>query len=252
MTDQGGVATNEANAAQAGGALQPISGVLVEIVYDDGEDQKSARRITCKRVRSHGGRLYLDAVCHERRAFRTFRVDRVLEVLDLQTGEVLAGGAFVQAFRLDEVTQGAETWGLERSRRYDLLSGIKLLAFIARCDGEWHPLEADVISEFVRDWWDDWGYPGEPPIESIMAYARKLSPTPDDFFTVLRRVNHNRRSARLLLPSIAAVVDADGQIESEEHRWLLEVQAYLAELERLHLEDIMGAEADGLVTHRIS
>lgn len=210
--------------------LRPIAGLLVEIVYTDSKGACAARRITCQKVRSERGRLFLDAVCHERKGFRSFRVDRIGQIIDMETGEIIEAAAFVGTFRLDDARADVEGWGLHREERYHLIAGLKLLTFMARCDGEWHPFEGDVISEFILDFWDARDQPGNPPSQEIMAYARKLSPLPQDFYTSLRRIARNGSLTRLVLPAVGAVIDADGLIHSEEHRWFVELREYLSSL----------------------
>jgi len=55
------------------------------IEYRDSEGNESQREIT---VRSISG-IRIKALCHSRRALRTFRADRMSIVIDMETGEAL-------------------------------------------------------------------------------------------------------------------------------------------------------------------
>lgn len=60
---------------------------VVAFTYEDSSGDISYRRVTVHSVSS----IYLKGECHERRAERTFRVDRVIgELTDCETGEVMS------------------------------------------------------------------------------------------------------------------------------------------------------------------
>lgn len=78
--------TEGAASGQVGG---PELGDEFEITYQDAKGQESVREVEYRSVRDKGGRKYLNAYCHSRHAFRTFRVDRIRSAINLRTGEIL-------------------------------------------------------------------------------------------------------------------------------------------------------------------
>src|ERR1700754_2186121 len=56
------------------GHAEPVSGYCCIITYSDIRGRISQRRITCQKMSSAGGVLYIYAYCHEREAVRQFRV----------------------------------------------------------------------------------------------------------------------------------------------------------------------------------
>ncbi|MGE4085964.1 MAG: WYL domain-containing protein [Vicinamibacterales bacterium] len=70
-----------------------FTATLVAIDYVDAAGAGSSRRITIRSIRDEGGHFAVGAVCHERRAFRRFRSDRIGELRDLSTGEIFDDAA---------------------------------------------------------------------------------------------------------------------------------------------------------------
>lgn len=239
--------------------LPPIAGLFIQIEYQDAAGVQTARRITCRDICQSGANRLLRAHCHERDALRSFRIDRIRIVVDPETGEVLEPTAFFAAYVSAEqdafatylvVRPGRERStsvaafdDLSNAQRYDLIAGLKVLSFLAHCDADWHLFEDEEIAKFVWEWWAGQGLDAEPDIGGIMAYVRRLRPRPDDFYVSLKRASRNRRLGDLLLRAVTAVVEADGEIRSAEHRWVCELQGYLAELAGARLAEFVRPEA---------
>ncbi len=60
-----------------------------EMVYKDANGKKSHRDIIFRGLENKNERQYLTAICMKKRAFRTFRVDRIQSLHSLDTGEIL-------------------------------------------------------------------------------------------------------------------------------------------------------------------
>lgn len=67
----------------------PMSGA-VDIAYTDVKGQCSERYIEAKSLEARAGHLYLWGWCEQRQAMRSFRVDRIREMNDGETGEIIA------------------------------------------------------------------------------------------------------------------------------------------------------------------
>lgn len=208
--------------------LEPIAGTCVEIVYVDSKGREAARRITCRSVVASKGLMYLDAYCHERDAPRRFRCDRIQEVIDVETGECLAGDDFLAEYRVDRQATAGLTYGLSIKEHSRFLNALRVLAFMSRCDHEWHPLEMAEIENFIASYWLRLEVIGEPPMDDILRKVRRMSPQPEEFFVALQSVAEHPKLARLTRERLRDVVAADGIIASEETFWGSKVDAYLS------------------------
>lgn len=72
----------------------------IELLYEDARGNESSRVVTIRHVLGDDPEEpeYIVGVCELRRSLRRFRLDRVIEVTDLETGEVLEEGAAVVAW----------------------------------------------------------------------------------------------------------------------------------------------------------
>jgi hypothetical protein len=213
------------------GGAEPISGYCCIITYGDARGRLSQRRVTCQRLSSAGGVLYIYAYCHERGALRQFRVDRIESIADLH-GEVLEDDpqVFFSEFNIDSAQTPKLGWGLPVNQRADLIAGLNALVFMARCDKEWHPAEREMIEAFVTSYWLRSEITGEPPIDDIMAHTDRLSPDPEVFFVSLARCQDRRILAATIRRNIQNVIVADGVIRDEEHFWGTRVDEYFRTL----------------------
>ncbi len=216
-----------------------ISGFLSVISYD-GED----RLITGRRYIAKGDLRYVGAICHSARGYRLFRCDRIAAVYDATTGEHLGDGAFFERFRVDGGTKAAATFGLSASRAKLLVAGLNILAYVARCDGEWHPLEVSPIERFVFALWDLKGWTEELQLDAIMAHAMRLAPDSETFYRSLELYFRSRGSTELLMRSIGILIRADGIVAEQEVRLLNELTEFMAEVRDRadQMAEINGAE----------
>ncbi|WP_199554176.1 WYL domain-containing protein [Sandaracinobacteroides hominis] len=212
-----------------GGELDAIAGVCVEIVYCDSKGREAARRITCRTLTEAKGLTYLDAYCHEREAFRRFRCDRILEVVQLDTGECLVCDEFLNDYRIDRRAEGGISWGMDVRTYARFLNALRVLVFMGRCDHQWHPLEVDEIEHFIASYWMRTERPGEPPIDDMLAKARRMAPMPEEFFVALQSIAEDARLVRIIRPFLRSVVEADGMLADEEMFWGTKVDVFLAE-----------------------
>src|SRR5690606_1707583 len=104
------------------------------------------RLVLCRRLNSKAGTLYLDAFCYVRERPRSFRADRIRSLVDHETGEVHSpGSSYLELYLPNSVSAAPFRYGLPPTQFADFNAALNVLAFMARCDGKWHPLEADAI-----------------------------------------------------------------------------------------------------------
>lgn len=188
------------------------------ITYVDAAGAPSRRRITVRQLLGKPPVMLL-AFCHERGAMRHFRLDRIEEAVDPETGEVHALDA------LGALIEGAGFAPVDP----DLRRAINVLVFLMRCDGldhpaEWEAIDQALASYLLRFGGDDVAHAG------ALRMARQVAPDADDFLIGMRSFTHSDRVGdlgRWLRQSTIALIDADGQHSKEEFAWMTEVTEFL-------------------------
>ncbi|RZF64296.1 hypothetical protein EWE75_12175 [Sphingomonas populi] len=203
---------------------QPITAFVCIIDY-----QGEIRLITCRRFDIIGENGYVGAICHVASGYRQFRCDRIGSVADAVTGEILGDGSYFNRYAPTTKRAPAATWGLTPARKSHLVAGLTVLAFMARCDGVWHPLETESIEAFICSMWMRKEWEGDPPVVDIINHAQRLSPTSGDFFRALERYVGNKSSAAILRNAVRDLICADGVICDAESGWALELDSFLAD-----------------------
>ncbi|WP_294302753.1 hypothetical protein [uncultured Sphingomonas sp.] len=202
--------------------VHPISAFVCLIDY-----KEETRFISCRSFDVIGEYGYVGAICHTANGYRQFRTDRITAVSDAHTGEVLGDGSYFDRFEPRSVRRSAPTWGLPPARKALLVAGLNVLAFMARCDGRWHPLEIAPLERFIYSLWLRKEWDGDPPVGEIMAHAQRLAPDTETFFKALNYYARSKSSTAILKNAVADVIVADGEICGDEHEWVSELNSYL-------------------------
>lgn len=210
-----------------------ISAKLEMLGYADGQSfaieyLDSARRLSLRRITVWGvvagaqGVPSLIAFCHERKAQRQFRVDRIQSCVDYD-GEVFS----------DVPTFLAENFGMEiglagkKGHESDLrwrgiLDTIRhdavLLAALSRSDGKTVAVEVDIASNYLSQLAERQGVMlDDADILAIYRYANRLRPAEDAITRALHYVRElGPRHVQKLLLTAVALMDADGNRHPHE------------------------------------
>jgi len=120
---------------------------LAQIIYIDSKGQKSERRITMNSATQTANSDYiLKAYCHEKKAQRTFRLARIQQLTDMETGEIFENPSQYFTERFEDSPIGIITKVFHK-----LESEILILTFIARADGYLRAKEREIIMKFIMD-----------------------------------------------------------------------------------------------------
>lgn len=113
----------------------------VRVIYRDGDGVVSERVVDVRAFEPQGREGLVIGRCHMRNATRTFRFDRMVRVVDEETGEVIQD---LQA-RLNEEWEASPEPVLDAlySQHRDVL---KMLLYAAKLDGAMRAAEVDVIA----------------------------------------------------------------------------------------------------------
>jgi hypothetical protein len=152
---------------------------------------------------------------------RQFKVERVSAIADVHTGELISedAKAYFTQFLVDHHQQSQIGWGLSVMQRADLLAGLNVLVFMARCDKDWHPLERDEIERFITAYWLRHEIAAELPLDDILNHVARLSPDPEVFYVSLTRCAERPALVPVLRRSLQSVIDADGHVHENEFYW---------------------------------
>lgn len=203
------------------GRSDESSGWSVFITYGDGKSEESSRVITLRSIAGHYGEpTTIGAHCHLRRQHRTFRVDRITGMACAATGE-----------ELDPVEHciALHRSGALKIEDLVLTRLMRVLTFMARCDGEFHTLERsaleDVLGRYFRFFGGD-----DDAFECALRESPRLAPSAEDVIKALgwmKRAPRGPELSRFVLNSCGTVIDADGRHADEEVYWAVEVSSAL-------------------------
>lgn len=187
-----------------------------EIVYVDDKDQRSERQITCRRLNGYGGITHVDAHCHVRDRPRSFRIDRIVEMIDLSTGELL-----------DPVSHFARlgVTGVLAVEDKGFTAFVQIATFMAKCDGDYHPLEEEALEAAITAYclrFDG----NDAMIEEALARLPSIAPDGADVAKAVKRLKGSAigaRASRLILDHCSQIMNADGHHHQREVAWAVEL-----------------------------
>lgn len=182
------------------------------IRYTDANGDRTERRIVCRAIEGYGQAETVSAWCCERKASRRFRIDRISELVCLETGEVIDPIAHFEDLRLHGALKVVDKSLNDLGR---------ILVFMARCDGDAHPLEIESIDEALERYIIRFGG-DDRMLATAQANIGKIAPDASDFIAALERIQHHpnaRQLSGLLLDCVANVTSADGHIHPQEVEW---------------------------------
>jgi WYL domain len=258
-TSSSGSGDNDKDPNEADTELENIYCILD---YKDAAGHKTRRRVTLLKYREGQNADYVSAVCHERKALRSFRVDRIESVITYD-GEVFDPRVFFAEmlglrFRAEMATAPAVSARVPVSRssarelRDHLRAPLSILVGAAIADGEIHLEEVDRIQQYaereifllVRE-----GYIAPAPsLELIQELSRMISVLrPQDrslmgYIDQVCRWNEDRLDR--LMRAIAEVIAADEKIVFQESAFAEEVISFTKSSYRERRAVVEGARQE--------
>ncbi|CCG42158.1 hypothetical protein [Magnetospirillum molischianum] len=227
---------------------EDLIGSTFVLVYRNAKGEESTRRVTLRGIADAAGdaAVCLRCWCHERNAFRSFRSDRVVRVIDLD-GEVHLPARFfadllagvvaaapvpawdghlppVPAPVIDQpAPHRAEPPG--HAQRRVARDGIRVLVGLSRSDGWMAPEEVEVILDYIAARADlDGIATTEADRVALTPYLRRMYPQSTVMDECLTRLDAEAAEARRLFTRAAIrLVEADGVQSPEEFALLLDL-----------------------------
>jgi hypothetical protein len=227
------LASNSATAT-----LQDLVGLRVGIVYLDSRGQESRREITVRAIARRETGLALQSYCHARQAPRSFLLDGVIAVYDIDTGELLGdGAAFAETYAPVQRSADFATAAFSQAKRVAaaidaVRNELHVLIFLARCDG-WHQSELAVACNIVLDQTPDLD------IAELERQVRRLDPDTQTFRAALARFERAGAAAKnRLVRAVRRLVAADEALSDAEWQFIDEMAALI--------EAEIGDQASGI------
>ena len=212
------------------GCIDLLSGSWV-IDYTDSEGGESCRRITPHALKEIEGTLWIYAYCHERQAPRRFAATGLHSLTDLESGETLRSNAAIQSHLeglLAAANREVQASGSSASALYQYRHGAIVLLFLARCDGEQHPSEIEVILNYLSD----------PEVDmpvDLVAAREELEGMQVDDVSFDHAVHWLARNQPKELERVARyaydLIDADGTVSSAEALFAQELRSIIQKLQ---------------------
>jgi hypothetical protein len=214
--------------------------VFTVIDYRDAKGQPSRRRITMRTLSRGPTAPLLHAICHERRAIRCFRTDRIDGFIE-DTGEVLDCAAFFREILSIDLAAIAPkrpapqpkihtALSVARGFRSELRAPLSVLVALARSDDRFQPEELDVICRFVETIAPnvhDPAHPGEvSTMTELRPMIRRMRPTRESLPGCMADVQpqlHAPLFRNAFETAVNDVLWADGKITPGEQGLLAEL-----------------------------
>jgi hypothetical protein len=203
----------------------PLGTVRLALHYEDGKGARSHRVIQVKSVQSHGDDYVMWGFCELRSRVQCFRIDRIVEIVDMRTGEVSENPRAYLAPLIDlaKPVKPHKRRDATDGLLAESVNGLVVLLYFANSDGELHAAERAILWDYL-DWQKDRcsikGRVVKPAVDALM---RTMFPTSAQFAEALEAlVMAEHLHAQFVLDRVPEIIDADGQLDEEEvRRWQL-------------------------------
>jgi hypothetical protein len=132
---------------------EPLDNLFCEIEYEDSQGTLTRRPVTFMTLSRKHAYPCIVAVCHLRRALRTFRADRIRAIITAD-GEVFDGQSFlVQVMKLDLRAKGPGASPMGQSQpqfRRMIAAPLAILVSCGKADGHFHVDEVDRVMSWAE------------------------------------------------------------------------------------------------------
>jgi hypothetical protein len=205
--------------------LGPLTGVRLAIIYDDAKGERTQRFVVVDKAFHANGVWLLQAHCELRGSLRTFRVDRIREIIDTRTGEVHEKPArFLSGLLLVARARGARrsprtnpTERLIAESEY----GLTVLLYFAQTDRKLRRNERKILWNYLEWQQERCSIEGRVARRPLNSWMDALVPDTEQFTTSLGKLLDNETiHSHYVLARVPEIVMADGCADDEEKKRL--------------------------------
>ena len=208
-------------AAESSDRQAGISGIRIGIVYSDAAGRQSDRIVRVRRIYESQDTAYMNAHCELRDALRTFRLDRILEVIDYRTGEIHDDVEQFFAPLIGFTQSQSPTIPCKPSATEQVISactdGLCVLLYFADANGELKKSERRVINRYIEWRTQNYALPERYSKAYLGRYMNNTVPETEDFEAALVRLLEDKDGRVVKVVEAARdLVMADGEVDEEE------------------------------------
>lgn len=217
----------------------PISGdsgeidlepVYIALEYTDAQGAETLRRVTLLKIKPGPTAPLLSAVCHERKALRQFRTDRIKCFVDPDGITFTAEELFLDLFDIDLARIKPR-----RAPATVLRAPITVLMAASHCDGHAHSEEIDTILRYAET---ELFKIGESPtiddMNKMPGRIRRLRPQRSGVERSLKEiVRYPGERVSRFYRALEETMNADGEVVIDEMAFLEELRDMRRRIERL-------------------
>lgn len=214
------------------------------IDYVDAQGMQTRRRITLLKVARGPHAPLLTAICHERRALRTFRCDRIECFIDDDGVVTTCPDFFRDTLRIDleDLASASTSVGagdIAREIRAHLRPFLSVLVTAARCDGNFHDEELDAICQYAeRELFNGslgWKFRNQVTVEvldELTPIIRKMRPHREYLPQCLERIaDLPEDDYKRFVRALEHVIVADGVVVADELELINDLGNFLADVQ---------------------
>ena len=216
---------------------EDIDGLAVGILYRDQGGRESSRTIRCYELCRSEDAVFLVAHCHLRGQTRNFRLDRVLNVYDYTTGELISTAEQFFGPRIPESWPYPWARKSHDNARYRLgdvksrfESTTRVLMFIAMQDGSLHPEEFRLILKHALEQIGD--DVDNELRRAVAEWIRNYLPSRRSATIALGKLLEGPDCGLTVANALIDVMLADGEATDDEMKAAWSLVEYMARRER--------------------
>jgi len=200
-----------------------VSGIRIGIVYEDAVGAKSKRVIRLKRVDGGVWHAWVTAYCELRKEERTFILERMLEIYDPASGEVLQSPSEyfapileendAAAIEKDEKRRFGRAWGLIDALRHEL----QILVLVARADGRFARAEQELLIKYASERARDLNISvNDEQLVKVKYWMKNQDPSEPELRIALNSLKNNKDALDAIWQMAELVGEADKKYGPEE------------------------------------
>jgi hypothetical protein len=198
-----------------------IAGLAFGISYPTMPNQ--VRPVTLLRFyNTNDSTYFIGRRCHVRKKYRTFRVDRISQLVDLQTGEVIDNPLeyLLQNFILTENPNNKNLKSDFQQKLLDLQYDLQLLAYVGWCDGSFSDPEQLACLAFIRE---SIGRLSMEDEDNAMVFIQKINPDSISFLSAAQKVFTSAARKERVIKFANRLVQSDDEITADEMNLIVEL-----------------------------
>lgn len=199
---------------EPGEIVARAASVYVAIKYVDSKGATSNRAVTINKIEANEGDFNIWAYCHSRRAVRQFKMSRIVEVIDPESGEVHDNP--IEYFTAAALLPAGSDFNPTLRVLMEISTELSVLIYLARADGKMAKSEADAIVRHIYEYGERVGVDIDENI--VRKHLRRLRPDWGCCLEGAKKIAAPESTHRhqAIIDTAVAVAGADGVIDPAE------------------------------------